>query len=193
MSDTLTLKFLTESDKYIFCLQENITPENDLLEVDISKVRISARRKKVSRVKDLEKSKKASKQWRTKKHSLMKGIKKFHKSTKGKRFHRKLGRLIATRNIRSKNEWLVAANSLLTHLHIQSSYTSSFEEDAQIELLVEDASVRIHEFCMHILEAQNSDSDIDLEKFPDTLDFFSSLVDPEADLSENDTDNGEGD
>ena len=193
MDESVRIRFLDSSDAYIFSLEESLDIPHDVNEVDISKVRISARRKKVSRVKDLEKSKSASKAWRTKKTSLMRGIKKFHRSTKGKRFHRKLGRLLATRNVRARDEWLVATNSLLTHLCIQGSYSSSIEEEAQVSLLIEEAPDRIYEFNLGVIKAQSSDSDIILEEFEDTLEFFSSLVDPDAELTENSNATEEGD
>ena len=59
---------------------------------------IKKRRGLVSRLKDMQKSGKTKAQWRTGRWKIMRGIKRFHRSTEGKRFHRQLGRFLATRD-----------------------------------------------------------------------------------------------
>lgn len=101
------------------------------------------------KLKDNKKSSGTKSQWRQNRYEMMKGIKSFHKSTKGKRFHRRLGKFLATRITRDKeknpshdesvvekSEFLKALNSAKTHFFIELEYFHQIEEQIQIEEII---------------------------------------------------------
>lgn len=79
---------------------------------------------------------------------MMKGIKAFHKSVNGKRFHRKLGRFLASRITRKANEslnyqgfleqldFLVGLNSVKQHLYVEMDYFHQAQEQIELEEMV---------------------------------------------------------
>jgi len=86
--------FLSEVDQLDLLNQvdETFVPSKELLELFIK------RRKPLSgAIKSFRKSQDTKAQWRRNKWSFMRGIKRFSKSTEGKRFHRNLGRFLSTR------------------------------------------------------------------------------------------------
>jgi phage shock protein A len=112
----------------------------NLNEVEVRK-RLGAVKKKIS--KDRDKERTMRDQWRRNKHKMMKGIKKWNKSTAGKRFHRALGRFNALRenatmqyvydelspgensveiSIDQVNDALLSLSSIETHLYIELQY-----------------------------------------------------------------------
>ena len=137
----MNLKFLTAVDAKMFCIEvgeyelaesvdESFVPSRELLELLIQK------RKKTIGLKDFRKSQNTKEQWRKDRFRMMKGIKSFHDSTKGKRFHRALGRFLATRDFSSgmfkRNEGvsdvsevcevLKALSSAKTHSYLRLEY-----------------------------------------------------------------------
>lgn len=113
---------------------------------------------------DWERSQRQKANWRKKRWKYLKGIRRFHRSTDGKRFHRNLGRWLATRDtgtiirlwFQSKErekeerglttrkvvenlELLVALNSGLTHALIEKRYLSgSVSEEVEYNLFLEE-------------------------------------------------------
>ena len=100
-------------------------------------------RKKLQIVKksiDRKKSRDMKTQWRRNKAKFLKGIKKWSKSTKGKRFHRALGRFNALRenieeqgdvifiNFNEVTDALFALSSIETHLYLELQY---YEKDIE--------------------------------------------------------------
>lgn len=80
----------------------------------------------------------------------MRGISRFHRSADGKRFHRKLGRFLATRVTESKdesfydkNDSLIALNSLKQHLLIELSYYKPVLEAVETEIMILDYALPI--------------------------------------------------
>lgn len=135
----VTVKFSSVHDKILFCAEENLKIEEDTVAVEVPEDAVVKRNHQKRKVKDLKKSLQAKKTWRTKGRSLKRGIAKFHRSSKGKQFHRKLGRLLATKDFKDNhNEWLISVNSLLTHLAIEEQFASSLEIEAEISLLKEE-------------------------------------------------------
>lgn len=135
------------------------------------------REKKVSRLRDFQKSKVTSKQWRTKRKSLMKGIKRYHRSTKGKRFHRKLGRWLAMRDTKDRLvqvETLVAVQSLKTHLSVDLKYSSSMDEEANFSLLYEEIAPVLDVIESRFRTALLNGSKVELDE--EHLDLLSDLV-----------------
>lgn len=101
--------------------------------------------------KDKDKSSAQKKNWRKNKGKIKRGIKAFHKSVEGKKFHRNLGRFLATRITRDKTnskdekyslienmEYIKALNSAKQHLFIELDYFHAITEQAQLEELVID-------------------------------------------------------
>ena len=86
-------------------------------------------RKKLQIVKksiDRKKSRDMKNNWRRNKHQLIKGIKKWHQSTQGKRFHRALGRFNALRENKNSldavTDALFGLNSIETHLILELKF-----------------------------------------------------------------------
>ena len=118
-------------------------PSNELVEFFISK-----RGELTKSIKDFRKSQNTKQQWRKQRYKIMRGIKNFHRSTKGKQFHRSLGRFIATRfsgqspldyykdkksageslSVFESLDTLKAISSLRTHVYIESEYFMPFSE-----------------------------------------------------------------
>jgi hypothetical protein len=73
-------------------------------------------------------SKRKSRDWLTNRWSYLKGINRFHRSTKGKKFHRQLGRFLSTRFFEDTSqrydtiEALIALSSAKTHLLLELLY-----------------------------------------------------------------------
>lgn len=94
---------------------------------------------------DWRKSKDQKAAWRRNRRSIMRGIKKFHKSTEGKKFHRQLGRYAATRLSRNEDlneidltvdDFLTAVSSMRTHMYIDLGYYKPVIEELEyLELL----------------------------------------------------------
>ena len=150
------MKFRTDIDAQAFHLEidlfEGITsvtkdfsPSEDQLEAFIK-----SRGGYVSKHKDIEKSKAQKKNWRKNKHKIKKGIKAFHRSTDGKKFHRKLGRFLATRITRdrkkdesfvARGESLKALTSAKQQLYIELDYFHPIEEQRQLEEFIIDYAI----------------------------------------------------
>lgn len=149
------MKFKSTDDKKMFLLEMSRIdllpsvsvewePDRELVELFIQK-----RGELTKSVKDFRKSQNTKSQWRKHRHKIMRGIKNFHRSTKGKQFHRSLGKFIATRftgdsplayyrdkeNTQEESltvfeslSTLKGISSLRTHLYIESEYFMPFSE-----------------------------------------------------------------
>lgn len=129
------MKFKTPVDQFQF----------NMLKLDEMEVR--KRLIKTSKAKDRKRSKAMKDHWRRNKAQLQKGIEKWHKSTKGKRFHRALGRFNALRetagyvyhndlvpgatpsnngvkhlSMDQVNDALLSLSSIGTHLNLELQY-----------------------------------------------------------------------
>lgn len=83
--------------------------------------------------------------WMKNRGKIMRGIKGFHKSADGKKFHRRLGRFLATRvtegytaSFYDKNEYLLALNSLRQHLLMELQYYKPMLEAFETEAMIMD-------------------------------------------------------
>lgn len=94
------MKFYDQNDMSLFLVEvcrpdllsqvsDGYTPTDDLVEILLHK-----RRGIIGSLKDFRKSQNTKGHWRKNRYSIMRGIKRFHKSTKGKRFHRELGNFL---------------------------------------------------------------------------------------------------
>ena len=96
---------------------------------------------------DFRKSQQQDQNWRKNRWGYMKGIKKWHRSLDGKRFHRAMGRHLASRIAKDKanplldretslqrsesiNPALIAVSSMRTHLYLEKEYYTPLLEDA---------------------------------------------------------------
>jgi len=106
---------------------------------------IKKRRGRVKKIKDFRKSQNTKAAWRKNRSSKRRAIQKWHKSTAGKRFHRKLGRFLATRVTEKYDvsedlqyETLKAVSSVRTHLYIEGEYyRPSIEDEIEFSELIE--------------------------------------------------------
>jgi hypothetical protein len=163
-------KFLIEIGKVDLALDvpENYTPSE--AEFDTF---IQARKPLIKKMRDFRRSIAAQNAWTQHRDSIMRGINKFHTSTHGKAFHRRLGTFLATRlhrgdaggssgsdegwSIYELGEVLKAVNSAKTHAYVEMEYYKSIDEDLdywsflewlfepmrQIEIKVYDENCRV--------------------------------------------------
>jgi hypothetical protein len=161
------MKFANDDDKRLFLLEIerfDLLPEVDAKwtpSADLVELFIQRRKGLINNLKDFRKSQNAKQAWRTNRYKMMKGIKKFHKSTKGKQMHRSLGRFLATRFTGDKEaistkgiiaqgresealsldqvlEVLKALSSLRTHIYIEAEYYMPISEYVEFLEFVED-------------------------------------------------------
>ncbi len=103
------MKFKSEVDKELL-LRElsndlDFDEEITLEDLDKSEVKsaISVKRGKLlTKLKNFRKSQVQKQNWRKGKHKYLKGIRQFHKSVAGKRFHRALARFVTSRGVLKK-------------------------------------------------------------------------------------------
>jgi len=144
--------------------------------------------------KDKDKSNAQKKNWRKNKGKIKRGIKSFHKSVEGKKFHRNMGRFLATRITRDKLsdrkdgkdesfsilenlEYIKALNSAKQQLYIELDYFHTLTEQAQLESLVMDYAVP---FFRSIEDKMVFNEDLTVDEF----DFLLEIVDESKLLSE---------
>lgn len=114
---------------------------------------IKNRSEYVGKMKDYRRSANQKANWRENRTKMMKGIKSFHKSVDGKRFHRKLGRFLASRITRKTNEargftgfleqldFLVGLNSVKQHLYVEMDYFHRANEQIELEEMILDYAI----------------------------------------------------
>ena len=146
------LKFANGLERKMFAIEEELVQYDELESISESdlnsicedamtlKERRDQRRRRKGRIKDHKRSRAMKKLWKSKRKDFMKGIKKFSKSMTGKRMHQKIGRNRKQGKYRNISEWYASISSLLTHLAIQTGYTSTINEEVEAELILESAS-----------------------------------------------------
>lgn len=102
----------------------------------------------VKKLKNYRKSANSKSMWRENRGKMMKGIKAFHKSVDGKRFHRRLGRFLTTRITRTKSNnesdnhfqmlltkqgYLKGLNAAKQHLLVELEYFHQLQEQVELE------------------------------------------------------------
>lgn len=102
----------------------------------------------VSKMKDYRKSANQKANWRENRSQMMRGIKAFHRSVEGKRYHRKLGRFLASRITRKTNEsvgypgfleqleFLQGLNSVKQHMYSEMEYFHQAQEQIELEEMI---------------------------------------------------------
>lgn len=112
---------------------------------------IKGRESIVPKLKSFRKSQATASSWRKNRYKYMKGIRGFHKSTEGKRFHRSLGRYLSSRIIKrsgrydrsteEKFESLKGISSLRTHLYIDTTYYKPLNDQVEFDLFLDEAVI----------------------------------------------------
>ena len=95
------MKFKEEIQKNLLLIEIgefSSVSDNPLITEEQEKIFIQKRTPELNHLVDFKKSQKAKSAWRRHRYDYMTGIKKFHNSTKGKKFHRQLGTFLATHN-----------------------------------------------------------------------------------------------
>lgn len=210
------MKFKSLNEKRLFCIEsghnelvysitESWEPPIDMVEEFIKK-----REDQIAHLADFRKSQNTKASWRRNRYNYMSGIKDFHKSTKGKQMHRKLGDFIATHDFKDS----IFDDTDLSHISELTESLNEFCESKvdfnllsseRTELLKAISSIRTHLFVEseyyrdHLREAnfrillneardflRNAESSL-LEyntKIPvSTLEFICRIVEPEAVIS----------
>lgn len=192
------MKFRNLVSAQLFCteirrfdLLEKVTvsfvPEQDLIELFLKR-----RQELIPRLRDFRKAQAAAMGWRRHRDSLMKGIKQFHGSTTGKRFHRELGRFLALRitrgaeriqrdkqlsgsplaslsheheglTIYESGSALKALTSAKTHLFIDLEYFMSMDEEVDYTMFIEYVHPLITSVEQKILSHQGEFTDEELD------------------------------
>lgn len=145
------MKFQCLQDKKLFLIEldrldlldsvtETWEPSKELLEKYDDK-----RGNIVPKFRDFRKSQTTKQAWRHNRYNYMKGIKKFHRSTQGKRMHRTIGDFLATHeqykgaNIFKMEvlEGLKAISSFKTHCYIELQHYLPMEEYIEVSEMAE--------------------------------------------------------
>lgn len=139
------MKFINEKDKVLYDAEVKASGLNEF-------EFIKKRRERVKVLKDFRKSQNQKANWRKNRWKIMKGIKAFAKSTEGKKFHRKLGTFLATRDFGGLRynealELIPIISSVLTHTFIELDYWRSFDEEVEYGVF----SDEVLEECLGIM------------------------------------------
>jgi len=160
------MKFKDESDKIIY----------EAMELD--EATIIKKLQLVKKSIDKKKSRDGKNNWRRNKTTLKKGIKKWHKSTNGKRFHKALGRFNALRENAGLDvitDALFGINSIETHLVLELKfYESDIEALSQFLEIFQQFNESTTLFKQNLTEAYTSGvlkSDIK-EEISELFEFF---------------------
>jgi len=151
------MRLRDSSDKLSFLIEVDRV---DLLDQEIPdelfEKFIKQRKEIVPKLKEISKSQAQRRNWRVNRRKIMKGIRKFHRSTKGKKFHRQLGRFLANRSVIPKSELfknrkskrvifgeniqdlLTAISSVRTHLYIDLGYYKTLDEEVEYNLVLDE-------------------------------------------------------
>jgi hypothetical protein len=156
----MNLKFSSKLDIQTFLVESRVDSALSKIDsVDIGYVPtdeelkgfIKSRSSLIGKLKDHRKSANSKANWRQNRTKMMKGIKAFHKSVEGKKFHKKLGNFIATRIFRTKpkrnesrnremlldkQEHLKALNSAKQHFLIELEYFHQVQEQIELEEMI---------------------------------------------------------
>lgn len=132
------MKFLNEQDRQLFEWNVKQAGSEDKF--------IQRRQGIVSQLKDFHKGTQAKSGWKKNRWKHLVAIKRFHKSTIGKRFHRALGRFLSNRYLRDKTssqqrenyDFIMALTSAITHSMLETQYYfPSIVESAEYEFFVD--------------------------------------------------------
>lgn len=141
------MKFLTNEDAKLFLIEvdcvhkieeatKDYEPTMEEMETFLKK-----RKRHESALKDHDKKRKAKEGWRRNRANMMRGIKAYHRSTDGKRHHKRLGRFLASRIHKSDEnlnilEFLKGISSAKTTLITELEYYHPLTEQIELEDVV---------------------------------------------------------
>jgi hypothetical protein len=153
-------------------------PENELHEF------IKRRSGLIRGAKNQAVSKQVKRSWKKNRKNHMKGIKKFHKSTAGKRMHRQIGRFLATRitkrSVKStrmlRESLLKAISSLRTHLYIENETYQTVNDQRDLGLLMDHAVPALLEIEQRWWSVSNGDLLVETDAMPLDEDEFELLM-----------------
>ena len=174
------MKFKSPQDAQMFLVEIgridllSEVDESFKVDSDLYEIFIKGRRASVSHLKSFRRSQSAKEAWRGNRRKYMKGIKKFHDSTDGKKFHRSLGRFLSTREFKSNRfkreanenfptDLLLAVSSAKTHAYIELDYYRPLSEEVDFQIFSEDffsAMGRIEDALTKAEEIQTDDLDM---------------------------------
>lgn len=184
------MKFLSEQDTHLFLLEIG---RIDLLKQDMKKfvpsdesmgLFIKKRKSLIPKLKDFRKRQMTKEQWRKKRYEMMRGIKIFHRSTEGKRFHRNLGNFLATRDfsngtfIRKRNESvyfedvseiLKTITSAKTHAFIELEFFHQLNDEVDYQIFMD-------EVLVVLTRVESGLTSMNGEINKDDLDFLANLT-----------------
>jgi hypothetical protein len=130
------MKFYNSVDEEVF--------KQELASTNLSEGEFLKRRKVLLKgMKDRKKSLGTKLDWKKNRFKLMRGIKRFHKSNRGKRFHRDLGRFLATRELKGLaykecQELVVPVTACLTHAYHELEWYMNIEDGLEYEIFIEE-------------------------------------------------------
>jgi hypothetical protein len=145
------VKFNSDLDAQLFAIELGISESLDSYNKEYEPTNeqmglfLKKRSKLESTIKSHRKSQIQKGNWRKNRAGMMRGIKAFHKSVEGKRFHRNLGNFLATRllgndygrpnnpSVSESIESLKALNSAKTHLYIELEYYHQVHEQVELD------------------------------------------------------------
>jgi len=193
------MKLQNQEDRLAFLIDAgrlDLLESDDEISDEIFELFIKRRRPLVRSLVNFRQAQVQKQQWRANRWKFLRGIRKWHKSVKAKRFHRAMGRYMATRIFRPKmstlatymkdrnkgrnrfesldplqDEALKAISSMRTHLYIDLGYYQSLEEEANLFQLLEYAIPLLNTIEIKLF----ADSESALE--PDEEELLLRLVD----------------
>jgi len=174
--------FENVDDKQKFAFEEEMvceTFEENKMFIDTQK--LCERLGKKRALKNYRQRSLMKRNWRVNRHRMMRGIKKFHRSMKGKKIHRQIGRKLSLRNIKpsyrsSLQESLIAINSLKVHLLISNKYSSSIDDEVDYELFLDEALLYINGIENKIKDAIESYNKTELILDDDEIEFLNDVI-----------------
>ena len=182
------MRFHDDIDKQMF--------ESELTSDGLDEAGFLKKRKAlISKLKNFRKKQDQKGNWRKNRWKIMKGIKRFHKSTAGKAFHRQLGRLIATKDFAGlkygeAQELVVPLSSMLTHAFVEHEFYMTTSEHVEYELFTDE----IYKDILEVLKCIQSSVECDLSeheefiyRMVDTSQIVKALA-ADCELSEDDVD-----
>lgn len=143
----MMMRITEEADRISFLSELGYSLDTPMDSVPEEEVHEFIRRRSglIRGAKSAKVAKNAKKGWRKNRKSYKKGLSKYHKSTKGKRMHRKMGRFLASRITSSgvksskmlRETLLKAVASLRTHLYIENETYQPIPEQRDLGIMMD--------------------------------------------------------
>lgn len=172
------MKFINESDKVIYNAEVQASGMNEF-------EFIRKRQDRVKTLKDFRKSQTQKANWRHNRFGMMKGIKAFHKSIAGKKFHRKMGNFLATRDFSGLRynetlELIPLISSMLTHTFLELDYWKNLDDQIEYSIFADEVFNECREVLNMIHAFGLTSKDNELCVLENYYDFFLRLCEANA-------------